>query len=57
MPAASLRFSTSRLTPLVTGLFRNYAKINFDAITQVRRERFDGERFETFGPVLSSAVS
>jgi hypothetical protein len=42
---------------LQPGITVNTSPTQFDAITQVRMELFDGERFKTFGPVLSSTVS
>ena len=45
------------LPMLHPGITVNTSPNNFDAIRQVRMERFDGERFRTFGPVLSSTVS
>ncbi|HZB94023.1 MAG TPA: ABC transporter substrate-binding protein [Stellaceae bacterium] len=45
------------LPMLQPGIMVNTSPTQFDAITQVRMERFDGERFKTFGPVLSSTVS
>ena len=52
--AANLRhFELPMLQP---GITVNTSPTNFDAITQVRMERFDGERFRGFGPVLSGAV-
>lgn len=35
------------------GIRVNTSPTNFDAIAQVRMERFDGARFQSFGPVLS----
>jgi branched-chain amino acid transport system substrate-binding protein len=46
-----------KLPMLQPGITVNTSPTQFDAITQVRLERFDGERFETFGPVLGSAAS
>jgi branched-chain amino acid transport system substrate-binding protein len=45
------------LPMLQPGITVNTSPTNFDAIRQVRMERFDGKRFKTFGPVLSSTVS
>jgi branched-chain amino acid transport system substrate-binding protein len=44
------------LPMLQPGITVNTSPTEFDAITQVRMERFDGERFQTFGPVLTSAI-
>ncbi len=53
--AANLRnFALPMLQP---GITVNTSPTNFDAITQVRMERFDGERFNSFGPVISGNVS
>ena len=52
--ATNLRhFSLPMLQP---GITINTSPSDFDAIRQVRMERFDGERFRAFGPILSSAV-
>jgi len=45
------------LPMLQPGITVNTSPTNFDAITRVRMERFDGERFKTFGPVLSSTIT
>jgi len=45
------------LPMLQPGITVNTSPPEFVAITQVRMERFDGERFQTFGPVLSAAIS
>jgi branched-chain amino acid transport system substrate-binding protein len=45
------------LPMLQPGITINTSPTEFVAITQVRMERFDGERFETFGPVLTAAIS
>jgi branched-chain amino acid transport system substrate-binding protein len=53
--AANLReFALPMLQP---GITVNTSPTNFDAITQVRMERFDGQRFNSFGPVISGKVS
>jgi branched-chain amino acid transport system substrate-binding protein len=44
------------LPMLQPGITVNTSRTNFRAITQVRMERFDGERFRTFGPVLTAAI-
>jgi branched-chain amino acid transport system substrate-binding protein len=44
------------LPMLQPGITVNTSPTQFDAITQVRMERFDGARFRTFGPVLSGTV-
>jgi branched-chain amino acid transport system substrate-binding protein len=44
------------LPMLQPGITVNTSPTNFDAITQVRMERFDGQRFRTFGPVMSGAI-
>ena len=41
---------------LQPGITVNTSPSNFDAIDQVRMERFDGERFQSFGPVLTPAI-
>ncbi len=46
-----------KLPMLQPGITVNTSPTQFDAITQVRMERFDGERFRTFGPVLGSVAS
>jgi branched-chain amino acid transport system substrate-binding protein len=53
--AANLR--QFKLPMLQPGITVNTSPTQFDAITQVRLERFDGERFQTFGPVLGSTAS
>jgi ABC-type branched-subunit amino acid transport system substrate-binding protein len=45
------------LPMLQPGITVNTSPTQFDAITQVRMERFNGERFIGFGPVLTGAVS
>ena len=45
------------LPMLQPGIAVNTSPTNFDAVAQVRMERFDGERFVSFGPVLSGTVS
>jgi branched-chain amino acid transport system substrate-binding protein len=53
--AASLHhFELPMLQP---GITLNTSPTEFDAIKQVRMERFDGERFRTFGPILSAEIS
>ena len=44
------------LPMLQPGVTVNTSPTKFDAITQVRMEQFDGERFKTFGPLLSGAI-
>jgi branched-chain amino acid transport system substrate-binding protein len=44
------------LPMLQPGITVNTSPTEFDAITQVRMEEFDGERFQTFGPVLTSVI-
>ena len=44
------------LPMLQPGITINTSPTEFVAITQVRMERFDGQRFQTFGPVLSAAI-
>jgi len=45
------------LPMLQPGITINTSPTEFVAITQVRMERFYGQRFQTFGPVLSAAIS
>ncbi|HTV89190.1 MAG TPA: ABC transporter substrate-binding protein [Stellaceae bacterium] len=52
--AANLRHF--KLPMLQPGITVNTSPTNFDAINQVRMERFDGERFEGFGPVLTPQI-
>ena len=42
---------------LQPGVTCNTSLTDFDPIKQVRMERFDGARFEGFGPLLSGEVS
>jgi branched-chain amino acid transport system substrate-binding protein len=52
--AANLHhFSLPMLQP---GITINTGPNDFDAIKDVRMERFDGQRFRSFGPVLTGAV-
>ncbi len=52
--AASLhQFPLPMLQP---GITLNTSPTQFIPITQVRMERFDGERFRSFGPILGGAV-
>jgi ABC-type branched-subunit amino acid transport system substrate-binding protein len=44
------------LPMLQPGITINTSPTEFVAITQVRMERFDGQRFQTFGPVLSGEI-
>jgi ABC-type branched-subunit amino acid transport system substrate-binding protein len=44
------------LPMLQPGIKVNTSPTQFDAITQVRMERFDGQRFIGFGPVMSSEI-
>jgi ABC-type branched-subunit amino acid transport system substrate-binding protein len=44
------------LPMLQPGITVNTSPTDFDAIAQVRMERFDGERFRSFGPILTSAI-
>ena len=44
------------LPMLQPGITINASPTEFVAITQVRMEGFDGERFQTFGHVLSAAI-
>ena len=44
------------LPMLQPGIAINTSPTNFGAITQVRMERFDGQRFNSFGPIISGAV-
>jgi ABC-type branched-subunit amino acid transport system substrate-binding protein len=45
------------LPMLQPGVTVNTSASNFDAINQVRMERFDGERFRGFGPILTPTTS
>jgi branched-chain amino acid transport system substrate-binding protein len=45
------------LPMLQPGIKVNTSSTDFVAIKQVRMEEFDGERFRTFGPVLTGAIS
>jgi branched-chain amino acid transport system substrate-binding protein len=45
-----------KLPMLQPGITLNTSPTDFVAIKQVRMERFDGERFQTFGPILTSAI-
>jgi branched-chain amino acid transport system substrate-binding protein len=52
--AANLRnFELPMLQP---GININTSPASFDCITQVRMERFDGAKFNSFGPVLSGVM-
>jgi ABC-type branched-subunit amino acid transport system substrate-binding protein len=52
--AASLRnFELPMLQP---GITVNTSASSFDCITQVRMERFDGARFNSFGPIISGVM-
>jgi branched-chain amino acid transport system substrate-binding protein len=52
--AANLhKFELPMLQP---GITVNTSPTNFDAINQVRMEKFDGEKFIGFGPVLTPAI-
>jgi len=44
------------LPMLQPGITINTSPSEFVAITQVRMEEFDGERFRTFGPILTAAI-
>jgi branched-chain amino acid transport system substrate-binding protein len=44
------------LPMLQPGITINTGPSNFRAINQVRMERFDGEKFQSFGPVLSGVI-
>ena len=52
--AANLR--DLELPMLQPGIAVNTSPTDFVAIKQVRMEEFDGERFRTFGPVLTAAI-
>jgi ABC-type branched-subunit amino acid transport system substrate-binding protein len=45
-----------QLPMLMPGITVNTSPTDFDPIKQVRMERFDGERFRSFGPILTSAI-
>jgi branched-chain amino acid transport system substrate-binding protein len=53
-PAANLHNFT--LPMLVPGITINTSPTDFAPIKQVQMERFDGQRFRPFGPVLTSAL-
>jgi branched-chain amino acid transport system substrate-binding protein len=44
------------LPMLQPGITINTGPTDFAAIKQVRMERFDGQRFQTFGEVLTSTI-
>jgi branched-chain amino acid transport system substrate-binding protein len=44
------------LPMLLPGITINTSPTDFAAIKQVQMERFEGERFRRFGPILTSAV-
>ena len=45
-----------KLPMLQPGITLNTSPTDFVAIKQVRMERFDGQQFQTFGPILSGAI-
>ena len=45
-----------KLPMLQPGITLNTSPTDFAAIKQVRMERFDGQQFQTFGPILSGAI-
>jgi branched-chain amino acid transport system substrate-binding protein len=44
------------LPMLLPGITINTSPTDFAAIKQVQMERFEGERFRRFGPILTSAI-